>query len=108
LTILANVPAFYFGISPNKFCDDIGAGVPVLSNYPGWLAGMIQQQQCGLAVQPESAVELANSMEYLAGLTPDERQTMVMQGRALAEREFSWEKRVGTFVEFLEKNAISI
>jgi glycosyltransferase involved in cell wall biosynthesis len=108
LMILANVPAFYFGTSPNKFFDYIAAGVPVLINYPGWLAGMIQQHQCGLAVQPDSAVKLANGLEYLAGLTPEERQTMGRQGRALAEREFSREKLAGTFVDFLEKTAIGI
>ena len=42
LQTLANVPAFYFGTSPNKFFDYISAGLPVLNNYPGWLAGMIE------------------------------------------------------------------
>lgn len=39
LQILANVPAFYYGTSPNKFFDYIAAGLPVLNNYPGWLSG---------------------------------------------------------------------
>jgi hypothetical protein len=37
LQILANVPAFYYGTSPNKFFDYIAAELPVLNNYPGWL-----------------------------------------------------------------------
>ena len=37
LQILANVPAFYYGTSPNKFFDYIAAGLPVLNNYPGRL-----------------------------------------------------------------------
>ena len=39
LMVLANVPAFYYGTSPNKFFDYISSGLPVLNNYPGWLAG---------------------------------------------------------------------
>ena len=38
LQVLRNIPAFYFGTSPNKFFDYISAGLPVLNNYPGWLA----------------------------------------------------------------------
>ncbi|HBH37855.1 MAG TPA: glycosyltransferase WbuB, partial [Curvibacter sp.] len=35
MQILDNVPAFYYGTSPNKFFDYIAAGLPVLNNYPG-------------------------------------------------------------------------
>ena len=41
LQILDNVPAFYQGTSPNKFFDYIAAGLPVLINYPGWLADLV-------------------------------------------------------------------
>lgn len=35
MMILDNVPAFYYGTSPNKFFDYIAGGLPVLNNYPG-------------------------------------------------------------------------
>jgi glycosyltransferase involved in cell wall biosynthesis len=41
LMVLKNVPAFYYGTSPNKFFDYISSGLPVLNNYPGWLATII-------------------------------------------------------------------
>ena len=37
LMILKNIPAFYYGTSPNKFFDYISLGLPVLNNYPGWI-----------------------------------------------------------------------
>lgn len=43
LMVLANVPAFYYGTSPNKFFDYISSGLAVLNNYPGWLADMIKK-----------------------------------------------------------------
>jgi glycosyltransferase involved in cell wall biosynthesis len=45
LMILKNVPAFYYGTSPNKFFDYLAAGVPVLNNYPGWLADQIHRRR---------------------------------------------------------------
>ena len=47
LQILANVPAFYYGTSPNKFFDYISAGLPVLNNYPGWISEIIIENNCG-------------------------------------------------------------
>jgi glycosyltransferase involved in cell wall biosynthesis len=67
---LANVPAFYFGTSPNKFFDYIGAGLPVLNNYPGWLAEMITEHQCGFAVPPENPAAFADALERAADDRP--------------------------------------
>lgn len=63
LQILANVPAFYYGTSPNKFFDYIAAGLPVLNNYPGWLAELITKEQCGFAVAPENSHAFADALE---------------------------------------------
>jgi glycosyltransferase involved in cell wall biosynthesis len=52
LQILANVPAFFYGTSPNKFFDYISAGLPVLTNYPGWVADSIKENDCGFAIPP--------------------------------------------------------
>ena len=67
LQILANVPAFYYGTSPNKFFDYISAGLPVLNNYPGWLAELITKEQCGFAVPPENPQAFADALERDGG-----------------------------------------
>jgi glycosyltransferase involved in cell wall biosynthesis len=59
---LSNVPAFYYGTSPNKFFDYIAAGIPVLNNYPGWLADMIAQSDCGFAVPPDNPRAFADAL----------------------------------------------
>jgi len=66
LMILANVPAFYYGTSPNKFFDYIAAGLPVVTNYPGWVAEMITENENGIAVSPENSTAFADAMEILA------------------------------------------
>jgi glycosyltransferase involved in cell wall biosynthesis len=101
LMVLANVPAFYYGTSPNKFFDYIASGLPVLNNYPGWLAEMIQEHKCGLAVPPSDPKAFADALEYMA----DHRNELLEMGknaRRLAEREFSREKLAGEFVDWLE------
>lgn len=102
MQILANIPAFYYGTSPNKFFDYITAGRPVINNYPGWLADMIKENDCGVVVEPNNAEAFADGMEYLAD-HPEKRAEFGRNARALAEREFDRNKLGAQFVDFLEK-----
>lgn len=99
---LANVPAFYFGTSPNKFFDYIAAGLPVLNNYPGWLANMIGEHQCGLAVPPDNPAAFADALEQAAS-DRAELQAMGRRGRALAEQQFDRALLANLWVDTLEK-----
>ncbi len=104
LQILANIPAFYFGTSPNKFFDYIASGIPVLNNYPGWLAQMITSNACGFSVPPQDAAAFADALEKAA----DDRialKEMGRRGRSLAEREFNRQILADRFVDWLEAAA---
>lgn len=102
LMVLKNVPSFYYGTSPNKFFDYISAGIPVLNNYPGWLADMIQENHCGIVVPPEQPEAFADALEYLAE-HPEECQAMGQNARRLAEEHFSRELLAAQFVAFLQQ-----
>jgi glycosyltransferase involved in cell wall biosynthesis len=102
LMILKNAPALYYGTSPNKFFDYIAAGLPVLNNYPGWLADMIDEHKCGLAVPPGDATAFAQALVWLRD-HPAERADMGRQARMLAEAEFSRELLGTCFVQALER-----
>ncbi len=101
LMVLANVPAFYYGTSPNKFFDYIASGLPIVNNYPGWLADMINENNCGIAVEPEKPESFADAIEKLAN-NPELRKKCGENGRVLAEREFARDLLGSKFVEFLE------
>jgi glycosyltransferase involved in cell wall biosynthesis len=101
LQILANVPAFYYGTSPNKFFDYIAAGLPVLNNYPGWLADMITEHQCGFAVPPDNAESFADALEKAAAQR-DLLKIMGANARQLAETQFDREQLSNQFVDWLE------
>jgi glycosyltransferase involved in cell wall biosynthesis len=98
---LANIPAFYYGTSPNKFFDYIASGLPVLNNYPGWLADLIGEYGCGIAVPPDDANKLADCLEEIA----DDRGKLVnmgQNGKKLARALFDRDELAGQFVDFLE------
>ena len=102
LMVLANVPAFYYGTSPNKFFDYISSGLPVLNNYPGWLADMIKEHNCGVVVQPENPVAFADGLIMLAD-NKDKREVWGKNSRALAESQFGRDILGKQFVDFLEE-----
>lgn len=88
LQTLANVPAFYFGTSPNKFFDYLSAGLPVINNYPGWLAHIINDNACGFSIPPDNSQIFADTLEQCA----QNKETLVGMGknaRKLAETEFN-------------------
>lgn len=101
LMVLANVPAFYYGTSPNKFFDYISCGLPVINNYPGWIADMINEYQCGIAIEPENAPDFAKALCTLAD-DPEKVQNMGRQSVKLAQ-EFLRSDLSRRFCNLLEK-----
>lgn len=101
MMILANVPAFYYGTSPNKFFDYIAAGLPVLNNYPGWLADLISGNECGIAVQPDDPNAFADALLMMR----DNPMLVAEWGnnaRKLAETQFNRVDLADKFVTCLE------
>ena len=62
--------------------------MPVLNNYPGWLADIIKANNCGFVVEPESASQFADALEKAA----DNKKLMSIMGSNstfLAKNEFN-------------------
>ena len=102
LQVLANIPAFYYGTSPNKFFDYISAGLPVLNNYPGWLADMINENNCGIAVPPENPKMFAQALIKMSQ-EPEELTIYAQNAQKLATDKFDRTKLAEQFVLWLEK-----
>lgn len=103
LMILANVRAFYYGTSPNKFFDYLASGLPVICNYPGWVSDLITEYQCGIAVAPSDPGAFADALQAIAS-DPVGRRTMGMNARELA-KQFDREVLAERFVDTLERVA---
>jgi glycosyltransferase involved in cell wall biosynthesis len=102
MMILKNLEDFYYGTSPNKFFDYIACGLPVLNNYPGWLAGMIAEKQCGRVVPPDDPEAFADAAIWFFEHR-DEAWEQGRRARALAEERFAREDLADAFVKVMEE-----
>lgn len=100
LMILKNVEAFYHGTSPNKFFDYISAGLPIVNNYPGWLAEMIKEFNCGIVVNPDNPKAFADALCFMAD-NPLKRIKYSRNSRRLAEEKFDRKILSKKFADFL-------
>ncbi|WP_085299954.1 glycosyltransferase family 4 protein [Cognaticolwellia mytili] len=98
LQVLANIPAFYYGTSPNKFFDYLAAGLPVLNNYPGWVADLINENHCGIAVPPNSPEDFAQALIFLAS-QPAQLEKMSINAKLLAQTTFDRKLLAQDFVQ---------
>jgi len=103
LQTLANVPAFYYGTSPNKFFDYIAAGLPVVNNYPGWLAELINEHNCGAAIPPDDCDAFAETLIKLSQ-QPEILAEMSINALNLAKSKFDRSKLSSQFVDYLEQS----
>jgi glycosyltransferase involved in cell wall biosynthesis len=104
LQILADIPAFYHGTSPNKFFDYLAAGLPVLINYPGWLAGLIGEQDAGFVVPPRNPVAFVDALEAAAA-DKESRARKGANASALGRAQFDRANAAPAFVAWLEAAA---
>jgi glycosyltransferase involved in cell wall biosynthesis len=103
MMLLQNVPAFYYGTSPNKFFDYIASGLPVLNNYPGWVAELIQEHQCGVVVPPDSPESFANALIEFANLSEEQRKCFSRNALKLAKEKFDRKDLAKKFVQVCEQ-----
>jgi glycosyltransferase involved in cell wall biosynthesis len=88
LQILKDVPAFYYGTSPNKFFEYLGCGLPIIVNYPGWIADLIDEYCFGVEVSANDPSSLAKTLVELASQN-DLISSMSNNAYLLAEKNFS-------------------
>ncbi len=76
--------------SANKFFDALAASRPIAINHTGWLADVIEQNDCGLVLPahdvPAAAQRLVDAIHDEAWL-----RAAGQRGRSVAERQFSRE-----------------
>jgi len=102
LQVLANIPAFYYGTSPNKFFDYISAGLPVLNNYPGWLAEMIDKNECGYVVAAKNPSVFADTLEdAVEDKNKGYLQYMGENSRRLAEQSFNRDQLADEWIDWV-------
>jgi glycosyltransferase involved in cell wall biosynthesis len=87
LMVLKDVPLFAFGVSPNKLFDYWGAGLPVVCNVPGEVAGWVRDANGGVQAPDATAESLAQAIRALVAMTPERRASIGAAGREWVRRE---------------------
>ena len=62
LHVLADVPVFRYGVSPNKLFDYMAAGLPLITNCPGEVGELVTEVQAGVTCEPNGLAEAVKSM----------------------------------------------
>ena len=101
LQILANIPAFYYGTSPNKFFDYLSSGLPVLTNYPGWVANLVSENNCGFSIPPDDPIAFADALEAAHKNLQNLKQ-IGNNARFLSVKQFNRDELGKKFVECIE------
>ncbi len=66
LMLLDDVEGFFETTSPNKFFDYISLGLPIIINYPGWIARLVVNENIGIEVPPNDYKSFAKALIKLA------------------------------------------
>lgn len=84
--VLAPVPLFSYGVSPNKIFDYMAAGLPVLTNVGGEVGETVERAAAGIAVP---ATKLAEGIRAMSGAGIQRRQQWGACGRDFVVRHHS-------------------
>lgn len=86
LHVLADVPLFKYGISPNKVFDYMASGRPLVTNVPGEIGDLVLRAGGGIVTQPS---EIASGLRQLCELSPEELMRMGRSGAQFMLAEHS-------------------
>lgn len=78
LHVLADVPLFRYGVSPNKLFDYMAAGLPVLTNTGGEVAELVTSNGAGIVTDP---MGLAAGARQMASASEEQRRRWGSAGR---------------------------
>lgn len=87
--------------SANKFYDYLASGLPVVINYKGWQADLLEKYQCGLSSNQKDNESLASNLELLVN-HPELRQKMSENAVLLAKNLFDRKKLASELMEIMQ------
>lgn len=87
---------------PNKLFEYMAAGIPIVaSNFPVWKT-IIEQNNCGICVDPCKPEDIAEAIMYLVS-HPEEAKIMGENGRKAVRESYNWEKESEKLISAYEK-----
>ena len=75
--------------------------MPIINNYPGWVADLITSNNCGLLVDPDDSVSFAEALILLAD-NKNLSKSMSINAELLAQNKFDRNILSEKFVSYIE------
>jgi glycosyltransferase involved in cell wall biosynthesis len=92
----------HINAQPNKLFEYMAAGIPVIaSNFPLWKQ-IIENNKCGICVDPSSASEIGKVINNLAG-DPELCYEMGRNGKEAVQQKYNWENEETRFLNVYKK-----
>jgi glycosyltransferase involved in cell wall biosynthesis len=95
----ANFPVMEHN-SPNKFFDAIASGKLVITNTRGWTKDLIEKNQCGFFIDPETPNEIITKIKPFFNKL--HLKTYQQNSRRLAENTFEKKRLIPDLLKFIE------
>lgn len=87
---------------PNKLFEYMAAGLPfIASNFPLWKE-ILEENECGLTVDPLNPNQIARAIEYLLD-HPGMRRKMSKNGQRAVREKYNWEKESEKLSELYQR-----
>ncbi|MFA5386569.1 MAG: glycosyltransferase family 4 protein [Candidatus Paceibacterota bacterium] len=87
---------------PNKIFEYMAAGIPVIaSNFPLW-KNIIEENKCGICVNPLEPKEIVKAIEYLIKY-PEKAKEMGKNGKKAVLEKYNWENESRKLLKNYEK-----
>ncbi len=80
----------YIDSLPVKMFEYMGAGIPVIaSNFPLWKE-IVEDNDCGICVDPLDPVQIADAISYIQE-NPEKAEQMGLRGSRMVREKYNWE-----------------
>ncbi len=86
--------------SPNKMFDSFAAGVPIIQSTTGWIKELVENEGCGINVEPYKPEQFASAVERVAA-DREYRDQMGRKAKYLAENDFNRDVLSSKYLEAL-------
>jgi glycosyltransferase involved in cell wall biosynthesis len=98
LALLKPIPNYYESY-PTKLFEYMALGLPVIvSDFPLYRT-IVEKEQCGFCVNPESIKEIAQAIQWLLD-NPGEAEAMGKRGRDATLKKYNWDHEQSKLLDF--------
>lgn len=102
LVSLNDDPIFYHTV-PSKLQAYLAVGRPIIASLNGEGARIVKEAGAGIGCRAEDAQALAQAVQTLYGMTPEERTQLGMNGRRYFEAHFDSKHLTGALIEIFHE-----